>query len=83
MKIKVDLQNKSSSRIVKFSGAFSSTYEMVYSILNRITLQMGSSVPMGSCVSSEKPSKRNSWPSNLMIVGVFVRKFVGGEMVIR
>lgn len=69
--------------MVKFSGIFSSTYEIVYSMLKRMTLQIGSSLPMGSWVSSEKPSKRNSCSSYLMIVGVFVRKFVGGEMAMR
>lgn len=50
-------------------------------MLNRITLQVGNSA-MGACDNSENPSKMNSCWSCLTIVGVLVRKLVGGEMVI-
>lgn len=72
----------SSSLIVKFSGIFSSTYIIVYWMLKRMTLHVGST-PMGLCDSREKPSKMNSCWSCLTIVGVLVRKFVGGEIVMR
>ena len=74
-------QNKSNSLIEKFSGACSSTYKIVYSMLNLITLHVGNSL-IGSWANNEKPSKRNSCWSYFMMVGVLVRKFVGGEIVI-
>lgn len=44
-------------------------------------MQVGSS-PIGSCDSNENPSKMNSCSSCFIMVGVLVRKFVGGEIVI-
>lgn len=65
------LQNKSSSRMVKFSGSFSSMYKMVYSILKRITLHVGS-LSRGKCENMENPSNMNSCSSCLIIVGILV-----------
>lgn len=65
------LQNKSSSRMVKFSGSFSSMYKMVYSILKRITLHVGS-LSRGKCENMENPSNINSCSSCLIIVGILV-----------
>lgn len=50
-------------------------------MLKRMTLQVGNS-PIGSCESSENPSNINSCSSCLMMVGVLVKKFVGGDIVI-
>lgn len=50
-------------------------------MLNRITLQVGNSA-MGAWDNNEKPSKMNSCLSCFIIVGVLVRKLVGGDIVI-
>lgn len=65
------LRKRSNSRIVKFSGSFSSMYKIVYSILKRITLHVGS-LSRGKCENMENPSNINSCSSCLIIVGVLV-----------
>lgn len=69
----LNLQNKSNSLIVKFSGMDSSTYRIVYSMLNLITLQVGS-FTKGKCDNIENPSNMYSWESCSIIVGVLVCK---------
>lgn len=46
-----------------------------------ITLHVGK-LTRGVWLNIEKPSKINSCSSCLIIVGVLVKKFVGGDMVI-